>query len=239
MFQDPKEAIPSQPMLQELVNQLPALISFIQSASDLPESERETYLTVIGHFEPVLQMSMPPRVDNRELRFLFFWPLHLQPDYLTFLRQRHAGALSVLMYYTTLLVASQSRYWFMQGWGEQLLRACYEELKQDWEPCVRWPLSFINHKPTYSLFANLVQSRQSPGTIPQEPDENTSGYPPRRPVEIPYRQYATVPLPSHEIGREINVVAHAQQIPQSSSPHDHKARAAAYAKQSGPAEDAE
>jgi hypothetical protein len=186
MFRDPTEAIPSQPMLQELIQQIPTLIAFIQSKPDLPESERSVYLGVIGNLEPVLQMAMLPCVDNRELRFLFFWPLHLRADFLGFL------------YYATMLFASQSRYWFMEGWGEQLMRACYEELDKDWLPGVQWPASFVNHSPTWSLFSNLLHIQQGPSLPLERPSGGPSIYSQRKPAEVPIRQYATTSPPSQE-----------------------------------------
>jgi hypothetical protein len=198
MFRDPTEAIPSQPMLQELIQQIPTLIAFIQSKPDLPESERSIYLGVIGNLEPVLQMAMLPCVDNRELRFLFFWPLHLRADFLGFLRRRHAGALAIVMYYATMLFASQSRYWFMEGWGEQLMRACYEELDQDWLPGVQWPASFVNHNPTWNLFSNLLHTQQGPSLPLERPSAGSSIYPQRKPAEVPIRQYAVSSPPSQE-----------------------------------------
>jgi hypothetical protein len=98
---------------------------------------------VIRQFEPVLLSAIPPRIDNRELRFLFFWPLHLSPTFVNALRQRHPGALAILMYYATMLVVAEARYWFLQtGWGERLIRECFEELGEDWLPAVPWPGKF-------------------------------------------------------------------------------------------------
>jgi hypothetical protein len=188
MFQDPREATPSQPMLQELNIQLPTLISFVEGTTYLPEDEREVYLGVIRHFEPGLRSAMPPRVDNRELRFLFFWPLCVGPQFLTYLRQRHSGAIAVIMYYATILFTAQSRYWFLQGW-EKLMRECIKEIHQDWSPAVQWPASFIDHVPTYSLFSNLGQAFGKSHV----PSANDPVYPTRAPVEVPLRYY---PAPS-------------------------------------------
>ncbi|CAE7021517.1 hypothetical protein PTTW11_03276 [Pyrenophora teres f. teres] len=137
------QPIPSQPMLQELVNQVPTLVAFIHEKSDLPEDERRILLETIGHFEPVLQMAMQALVDNRELRFLFLWPLHLTPVYTNMVRQSHPGALSVLMYYTTIIYAAEPRYWFLDGWGERLMKSCHEVVDRSWIPCLHWPISFL------------------------------------------------------------------------------------------------
>jgi len=226
-------------MLQELIHQIPTLISFIESEPGLPDQERKLYLSVIAHFEPVLQMAMPPRVDNRELRFLFFWPLHLQPEFFSFLRQKRPGALAILMYYATMLSASQSRYWFLEGWGERLMRACFEELEQNWQPAVQWPVSFINHNPTYDLFTNLAQMRRISSTTSRETSVGNLGYPQRRSVEIPYVHYATAPRPSYGDGPSSNKGPYIPHDAASDEPYDYKESAGAYAKQSGPAEGAD
>ncbi|KAH7067527.1 hypothetical protein BKA63DRAFT_119344 [Paraphoma chrysanthemicola] len=209
MFQDAPQVIASQPLLQDLVHQIATLISFIHARSDLTMTEKNTYLNVIGYFEPALKMAMPPRVDNRELRFLFFWPVHLQPDFTILVRQRSSGALAILMYYSTMLFVAQSRYWFMQGWGEQMIRACSEAIGADWLPCVQWPMSFVNHQPTYGLFTNLVHLRNAPVIGAARPDSESPGLP-----------HMVDPSPTHYSStlsqpNEINSIAHAPQRRQS------------------------
>ncbi|KAL5119998.1 hypothetical protein ACEQ8H_002096 [Pleosporales sp. CAS-2024a] len=188
-FREPTEAIPSQPMLQELINQIPPLIHLIENKSDLPEAERKVCLGAIAGLEPVLQMCTSPCMDNRELRFLFIWPMRLQADFMGFLRNRHPGALAIVMYYTTMLFVSQSRYWFLEAWGEQLMRACYEELDVEWRNGVQWPASFINHKLTWDVFHHLVKDRPGSSipfhTLSHQPGrESASAQTRRKPEKI-------------------------------------------------------
>jgi hypothetical protein len=193
MFKDSPDPIPSQPMLHELIYHIPTLVTFMEGSRNLPESERKLYLDTIAHFGPVLQMAVLPRVDNRELRFLFFWPLHLNAEYLHLVRQRRSGALAILMYYTTILFASEPRYWFMDGWGQRLMKTCYEAIDPSWMPAVQWPVSFLNQEATYDLFANLVRQRQGPQSQAQMP------YMQQPPVSIPHRQPPPAePFLSHE-----------------------------------------
>lgn len=215
MFRDALEPIASQPMLQELVQHIPTLITFIEGKGDLPESERQIYLNTVAHFEPVLRLAMPPCVDNRELRFLFFWPLHLEAPFLTYLRKRQPGALVILMYYCTMLFASEPRYWFMNGWGDRLMRACYEAVDQSWTPAIQWPASFLSQAASYDLFANLVRQRQAAAAQAQAPYNE----PP--PVSIPHRQYTSYPPPPHE--QNVGAIAHySQQASTTTSPPDQK-----------------
>ena len=153
-------------MLQELINQVPTLVTFINERSDLPEEERIILLETIGHFEPVLQIAMQALVDNRELRFLFLWPLHLTPEYTNMVRQGHAGALSILMYYTTMIYAAEPRFWFMEGWGERLMKSCYKIMDPSWVPALQWPISFLPEDMASDLNWDLPAPRQTPARAP-------------------------------------------------------------------------
>ncbi|KAH7384221.1 hypothetical protein DE146DRAFT_218172 [Phaeosphaeria sp. MPI-PUGE-AT-0046c] len=190
IYRESSEAIPSQPMLEELCQRIPAFITFLQSRADLNESERRLYLGLMSSFDPVLKMSMAPCVDNRELRFLFLWPMQLHADFFNLLRQRHAGALAITMFYSTILFASQSRYCFMEGWGKQLMRACYNDLDQDWHAAVQWPASFLHENPTWNLFSSWAQQRHGPGIPLVKPDPVIFAYTPRSTMEISHRPQA-------------------------------------------------
>jgi hypothetical protein len=195
MFRDPLESTPSQPLLQELIHHLPSVVSFFESKEDLTDEEREGFVGVINHFEPVLRLASPARVDNRELRFLFFWPLHLDGIFLVSIRQRHSGALVILMYYATMLFAAEPRYWFMNGWGHRLMKACHEEVDKSWLPILQWPLSFLETDPTYSLFTNISRL---PGGIGGPQGPSVLPYAQQAPRTVPFRQYAEPPSRLHE-----------------------------------------
>ncbi|EMD65049.1 hypothetical protein COCSADRAFT_160037 [Bipolaris sorokiniana ND90Pr] len=182
LVSDPTEVTPSQPLLMELLQQTPALVSFIRDKHDLPESERATYLTTVAHFDPALSISLPPKVDNRELRFLFIWPLHINVEFMSLLQQRRPGALVILMHYATVLLAAEPRYWFMKNWGQRVLKACHESIDQSWLPAIQWPLSFLNSNSTFDLFTNLMRRQNSAAT------PGGVLYPQRRAPDVAYRQ---------------------------------------------------
>jgi hypothetical protein len=192
MFKNPSEAIPSQPLLDELAQRLPALIGAMKSKPDLPECERNLYLVSLEFFESVLQLAMRPRIDNRELRFLFFWPVHLSPEFLSNLRQRRPGALVILMYYATILFASEPRYWFMNGWGKRLMQECYDAVDQSWMSVIQWPSLFLITDEPLALFVNLSWQRQPPGTQAQ------TSYMQLPAISLSHRQQ--VPGPSSQEG---------------------------------------
>jgi hypothetical protein len=187
MFENPSEVTPSQPLLDELAKHIPTLVGTMESKPDLPEYERNLYLEALGFFESVLELSMRPRIDNRELRFLFFWPIHLSPEFLSHIRQRRSGALVIIMYYTTILFASEPRYWFMKGWGKRLMQECYDAVNQSWMPTIQWPSSFLLSNDPWALFMDLSRQGQSRETQVQQP-----------PISLSHRQQ--VPGPSSQEG---------------------------------------
>ncbi|KAJ4990844.1 hypothetical protein SVAN01_03633 [Stagonosporopsis vannaccii] len=190
MFRDPLESTPSQPLLQEVIQHVPSLISFIETKQDLSEQERADFLRVIAHFEPVLKLASPPRVDNRELRFLFFWPLHLDASFLVSVRQRHSGSLVILMYYATMLFAAEPRYWFMDGWGHRLMKACADSVDQSWLPVVQWPISFLETDPTWSIFSDMSRI---PGAMAHPQRSSALPYTQQPPQTVPFRQFTQPP----------------------------------------------
>ena len=195
MFRDPLEPTPSQPLLQEFIQHVPNLISFIATKPDLSEQERAGFLAIVAHFEPVLKLASPPRVDNRELRFLFFWPLHLDGNFLASVRQRHSGALVILMYYATILFAAEPRYWFMDGWGHRLMKACHDGVEKSWLPVLQWPLSFLEMDPSHSVLTNISRlpiglgQPQGPLVLPHAQQLSQT---------VPLLQSAELPLRSTE-----------------------------------------
>ncbi|KAI4683789.1 uncharacterized protein J4E84_006627 [Alternaria hordeiaustralica] len=176
ILRDPLEPTASQPVLLELKSQLPALVTFIEGRTDLSEAERQLYLTVIHLFEPAFQISLPARVDNRELRFLFFWPLQLGPDFMEAIQQRRSGAIVILLYYTTMFHAAETRYWFMEGWGQRVSKACHQAIDQSWATAIVWPLSFLEQGDSWSLFTNVLNQGQASGSASasQQPSAETT-----------------------------------------------------------------
>lgn len=195
MFRGPLESTPSQPLLQEVVQHLPILVSFMETKQDLSDQRRADFLRVIAQFEPVLKQASPPRVDNRELRFLFIWPLHLDAIFLASLRQRHPGSLVILMYYATMLFAAAPRYWFMDGWGPRLMKACYESLDQSWLPAVQWPLSFLNPDSFWSMFSDTSHSQ---GAMGQPHGPSVLPYAQQPPQTVSFRQHPQPPMQTTE-----------------------------------------
>ncbi|KAH8725827.1 hypothetical protein GQ44DRAFT_614849 [Phaeosphaeriaceae sp. PMI808] len=239
LFRDAKDPTPSQPMLFDLKCQLPALLLFIESQNLLPEPEREVYLGAVRLFEPILQMTTQACTDNREMRFLFAWPLRVLPEFTVYLRQRRSGAVTVLMYYSSILFVAQRRYWFLDNWGELLIQACSQELEQDWLPIVQWPLSFINHTSLLSFTNDFIKTRHGISLDSTLQSGSISGAPQRKPMEAPYRQCDPAPAHPFTTVNRTNFSPYSGLATRPTEMHDQKANVPTYAGQSRSTEGAE
>ena len=185
ILEHPTDPTPSQPMLAELARHLPLLTAFIQSKSEISEERRAEYLRTIAHMDKTIKLAVPPPVDNRELRFLFIWPLHLEPSFLDDIKHRRPGAIVVLMYYATLMYAAEPLYWFMDGWGNRLMKACYAHIDDSWMPVMKWPGFFLTQDPTFDPYTSKAHT---PGN-----DDDNFGQPP---ITMSYRTAPIHALPA-------------------------------------------
>lgn len=91
------------------------------------------------------------------------------------------------MYYATILFAAEPRYWFMDGWGHRLMKACYDDVDKSWLPVLQWPLSFLDTDATFSLFANM---RRLPGVFEQDHASLTLPYANQPTRTVSFCQYS-------------------------------------------------
>ncbi|KAF2636303.1 hypothetical protein P280DRAFT_510543 [Massarina eburnea CBS 473.64] len=150
MFKDPAHETLAQPMFAQLLDRIPSLITFFESGCDLPSPLRRELLAFVALMRDNLLRAMRPCIDNRELRFLFYWPLHLSPNFLALLRQKNEASLVVLMYWAIVLYAAEPRYWFLAGWSDRTIKAISEAVTDPmWRGAIEWPLRFAErHRST-------------------------------------------------------------------------------------------
>jgi hypothetical protein len=150
IFREPGYETQAQPMFSQILEHLPILSTTIEKNESIEEDLRRELAAFVALIRDNLLRSSKPCIDNRELRFLFYWPLHLSPNFLHLLRQRHEGALTVLMYYAVVLYAAEPIYWFMKGWADRTMCAISEAVVDpEWRAAIEWPLQFIErHRST-------------------------------------------------------------------------------------------
>lgn len=125
-------------ILQELSTQLPKLTSSIDSQS-LPLEIRHEILESLVSLQGCIDYAMAPVSTSRALRFLFFWPIRINHNFLLLLRSKDSAALAVLAHYAVAFRAAESIYWFMDGWAERVVRAIAEAVGPSWRHFIQWP----------------------------------------------------------------------------------------------------
>jgi hypothetical protein len=134
--------VPQQPILQILLEQITLFASFSEIES-LPKEARGEVTDAIEAFKETLLFAMSPFIDNREIRFLFFWPIRLSQNFMQMLREKHSCTLVFIAYYAVVLRSAEPLFWFIDGWGERVIRAVSEAIAPNWQPAVQWPWDFI------------------------------------------------------------------------------------------------
>ncbi|KAF1960902.1 hypothetical protein CC80DRAFT_489132 [Byssothecium circinans] len=149
IFRDPAHETLSQPMFPQLIERIPNLLHFIEKECDLDEALRRELVAFVALMRDNVLRSMRPCMDNRELRFLFFWPLHLSPNFFNLLRKKSEPALVVLMHWAVILYAAEPRYWFLKGWSDRTIQAISDAVTDPvWRSAIEWPLKFAERHRT-------------------------------------------------------------------------------------------
>jgi hypothetical protein len=73
---------------------------------------------------------------------LYIWPAQVSQDYLDLLKDRDPAALILLAHYCILLKPLDS-HWYMSGYSKRLLSRIYNQLDQEWQQWLHWPLEEI------------------------------------------------------------------------------------------------
>lgn len=153
---------PAQPLFRNLEQRLPVLVAFIEGKCDLADLERVAYLEAISALGSALKMASGENLDNRELRFLFSWPLFLKPTYLLYLREQRQGALVVLSHYAFFYLIAGHKHWYLEGWGDRLMNTCRNGVDPTWMSAMQWAMSFLDHNTTEYSSDQWAQQRQAP-----------------------------------------------------------------------------
>jgi hypothetical protein len=135
--------IPPQPIFALLIERIPEAVSFIGAQTDIPEDVQRESLVQLLALKDILVHNSIPTQDSREMRSLFFWPLHLAGNFAYWVRERRQPVLLCLAFYAVILRAAETKYWFYNGWAERLMRAVGEAMEPSWQPAVQWQWDFI------------------------------------------------------------------------------------------------
>jgi hypothetical protein len=67
------------------------------------------------------------------------WPGTIDQDFVELIFDRNPKALVILTYYCVVLKRNNG-LWYLRGLGTGLLRSIWEELGEEWRPCIQWAL---------------------------------------------------------------------------------------------------
>lgn len=134
---------PPQPIFNLLLARIPDTVAFIGKQKDIPEDIQRECVVQLLAFQDVLQHGINPSQDSREMRLLFFWPVHLNPNFAVWTRRKHPCVLVLIAFYAVALRAGEPVYWFCKGWAERIIRAVDEHIEEEWRVAIQWPWEFI------------------------------------------------------------------------------------------------
>lgn len=144
IFVDGNQETPSQPIFVRLIERLPALTSFMEAQESIDGELRREFISYIGMMRDHLLWASKPCSDNREMRFLFYWPLNLGGNFFDLVRQQHEGALVLLMHWAVVLHAADSIHWFLHGWADRVRSAISAAVVDpEWRSGMEWPLQLM------------------------------------------------------------------------------------------------
>ncbi|UPK99705.1 hypothetical protein LCI18_010640 [Fusarium solani-melongenae] len=76
-------------------------------------------------------------------RFVFHWMYWLEAEFIASLQQGDQVSLLILAYYAVLLNTMRSK-WYMEPWSEHMITSIEEEIKQDLQCYLKWPLEVLD-----------------------------------------------------------------------------------------------
>lgn len=128
------------PLMLSLAAQMPILTSFVES-QPLAPSVRTELLSALSSFRSCLDFANEPGATTRPLRFLFFWPNHLNQEFCNLSRKKEPTALVILAYYAVVFRAAERFYWFVEGWAERITRSVADTVPAEpsWHTILQWP----------------------------------------------------------------------------------------------------
>lgn len=115
-----------------------SLKHFIRSHST-PET-RDDYLTAVEELEKVARLMAHAGV-HPECGMVLFWPYVISDKVIARIKAFDCVALLLMSYYCVFLSIMGSHFWFLQGWGPQLLAEIEQHLIDDrgLMELLRWP----------------------------------------------------------------------------------------------------
>lgn len=124
---------------------LDRLRKFVELSDSLSTSVRLRALdAMIPIYEATYGRIIEQASDAKPLyRFVFHWMYWLEAEFIASLQQGDQVSLLILAYYAVLLNTMRSK-WYMEQWAEHIIASIKEEIKQDLQCYLKWPLEALD-----------------------------------------------------------------------------------------------
>lgn len=99
-------------------------------------------LEALNTLRRVSAMIANPRQTMATKTLIYSWPVQVPQDYMVLMSEREPRAIVILAHYCVLLKMIDY-FWFMDGCAARVLSQCRNELTDQWEQYIEWPLSIV------------------------------------------------------------------------------------------------
>ncbi|PTB66785.1 hypothetical protein BBK36DRAFT_1168313 [Trichoderma citrinoviride] len=128
------------PPWDHLAEQAVTNLQLMNDASPAMRSNRAVYRDALEKMQFWLRLtSCRPRTW---LHFVW-WPGALGQEYLHLLETRDSMALVILVHWCAVMKTSPRKWWFMEGWAENVARPVIVRIGPGWDGAMEWALSRI------------------------------------------------------------------------------------------------
>lgn len=111
-------------------------------ALPLDDPVRMDLLTEIASSLEVMNRAISSSATP-EYRILAAWPITMSERFISLVRQRNPVALGLLTHYCMIMHATESGFWYTQGWGLGVMKDISTVMVPPWDQDAAWALNLI------------------------------------------------------------------------------------------------
>jgi len=108
---------------------------------------REVLEAEVSAFDTCVKRAIA-YASTPEYRIIASWPISMTDQFIALLRQRHHAALALLSYYCVIMHATESGYWFTDGWSCRIMQDISQGIVAPWDQDTTWALGWIMGSPS-------------------------------------------------------------------------------------------
>lgn len=131
----------STPVLDRVTSQIN---NYLSRVLEMPKEDpaRNILEAEVSAFETCVKRAVA-YASTPEYRIMASWPISMSDKFIALLRQRHHAALALLSYYCVIMHATESGYWFADGWSSRIMQDISQGIAAPWDQDTTWALGWI------------------------------------------------------------------------------------------------